>query len=450
MSETDSTQIVEGAGSATSVPGRSDPNARRAAAAGFAGTFGEYYDFALYGVLTVYFAPKFFPATSSAASLLAGLAVLGAGFLARPVGGLIFGWVGDRHGRRRALVSSLMLMGLCSGVVGILPTYDLIGVWAPILLVLARLGQGISAGSQMLGSVTLVMESAPRDNRIFLASLTPFGSGVGTAAATAAVFLLGLTAGPVWMSNFGWRVLFLVSFPLMLVALWIRVRMEDSPEFARMTERQDVADSPIMELLHGYWRPLLLGGGVAVAANGASGLVAWFSTYLVGTRGLSAETVFAALAVTSTVSSLTIPVAGRFASKIGQRRSLAVIFGLYALIAVPFLLVLGGATRFLPLLLVLLPYNIISVAYMPSAFTLISQLFPTRVRYTGANLAQNIGTVLGAGFAPLLAAALVLWTGTVLGAGIWLGLLMLIGAVSLVLLGRCGPQEVSDHGDEAA
>jgi MFS transporter, MHS family, proline/betaine transporter len=146
--------------------------------------------------------------------------------------------------------------------------------------------------------------------------------------------------------------------------------------------------------------------------------------------------VFAALAVTSTVSALTIPVAGRLTSLIGQRKLLAAIVGAYVVITVPFLLVLGGATTFLPLMLALLAYNILAVAFMPAAFTLIAQLFPARVRYTGANLAQNIGTVLGAGFAPLIAASLVLSTGTVLGAGIWIGLLMLIGAVSLVLLGR--------------
>jgi MHS family proline/betaine transporter-like MFS transporter len=436
MSETESSQVVTGSASAPPTSGRLDPSVRRAAAAGFAGTFVEYYDFALYGLLTVYFAPRFFPATNTVVSLLAGLAVLGAGFVARPVGGLIFGWVGDRYGRRRALVTSLALMGVCSGIVGLLPTYETLGVWAPVLLVLMRLGQGISAGSQMLGAVTLVLESAPRGRRIFLASLTPFGSGVGTAVATVAVFLLGLTAGSAWMASVGWRVLFLACFPLLLVALWIRVRMEDSPEFTRMVARRDVADSPIAEVLREHWRPLLLAGGVAIATNGASGLVAWFSTYLVGARGLAGSVVFAALAVTSTVSAFTIPVAGRLTSALGQRKSLAIIFAAYVLITVPFLLVIGGAARFLPLMLALLIYNILSVAFMPPAFTLIAQLFPARVRYTGANLAQNIGTVLGAGFAPLIAASLVLGTGTVLGAGLWIGLVMLIGSTSLVLLGR--------------
>ncbi|MGV9867747.1 MFS transporter [Rhodococcus koreensis] len=408
--------------SATTHPSdqRLSPQLRRTAAAGLVGTLIEYFDFALYGLVAVYFAPLFFPAVGSATSLLAALAVFGAGFFARPLGGVIFGWVGDRHGRRPALVGTLVLMGLCSGTVGLLPTYESIGVWAPILLVLLRLGQGLSAGSEMLGSITFVLESAPPKKRIMLASLTPLGGALGLVLATTMVWILNLTAGREWMADTGWRLLFLLGFPLTAVAFWIRSRINDSPEFQAVAEKGRVVKAPLGEMFSRHWRALLVAGGVAIAANGTAGLAGWFSTYLVGTRELPGTTVFAAMAVSTLIGAVSVPFSGYLTSRYGQVRMVSCILAGYVLGGVPLLWLLGTTTSFGPLLVALIGFNTLSVATMPPAFTLIAQLFPAEVRYTGSNFGQNIGTVLGAGIAPFAAAQLQIATGSALGPMLWI------------------------------
>ena len=415
---------------------RLDSRARKAAAAGFVGTFIEYYDFALYGVLTVYFAPLFFPAENPATSLLAGLAVYGAGFLARPVGGIIFGRIGDRLGRRPALIASITLMGLCSGLVGVLPTHASIGIWAPVLLVALRLGQGLSAGSEMLGSVTFVLESAPPNRRIFLASLTPFGAALGTTVAISSVWILNRTTDISWMRETGWRVLFLAALPLLLAALLVRRRLEDSPEFDKVVESKQVVSNPIRTIFRNHRRALVLAGGVAIAANGTAGLVAWFSTYLVGTRGLPGGTVFSALALGSALAATSVPISGWLTNRFGQVRIARIILTAFAVSALPILWLLGTADTFLPLLIALVVYNMLSVAIMPPVFTLIAQLFPVNLRSSGSNLGQNIGTVLGAGVAPFIGAQLAIVTGSVYGPAIWIVGVAVIGLASLAILAR--------------
>ncbi|MFJ6569346.1 MFS transporter [Streptomyces sp. NPDC091292] len=428
---------------------RTPVQARRAAWAGFAGTFVEYYDFALYGVLTVFFAPQFFPAANPATSLLAGLAVFGAGFVSRPLGGILFGRIGDRYGRRPALVSTLVLMGLCSGLVGLLPTYASIGVWAPVLLVLLRLGQGISAGSELLGSVTFVLESAPKSKRIFLASMTPFGASLGTAAATASVWALSSSAGGDWMSDYGWRLLFLLGFPLTAVALWIRSGISESPEFKAESADGGPVKSPLRELFRKHRRVALLAGGVAIAANGTSGLIAWFSTYLVGTRDLPEGTVFAALAIGSLIAAPTVLVSGLLTERHGQLRVTSVILGALVLGALPFLWLLGTATELPALLGTLVVYNILGVCLMPPAYTLIAQLFPVSVRYTGATFGQNIGNVLGAGVAPFVGAQLAVGTGSALGPAIWIVGVAVVGLVALSAIRTSGASAPQERGPAA-
>ncbi|GAF43642.1 MFS transporter [Rhodococcus wratislaviensis] len=413
---------------------RLDSRARKAASAGFVGTFIEYYDFGLYGLLTVYFAPLFFPAASTSTSLLAGLAVFGAGFVARPVGGLIFGRIGDRVGRRPALIASLIVMGLCSGTVGLLPTYDAVGLWAPVLLVVLRLGQGLSAGSEMLGSVTFVLESAPPRSRIFLASLTPFGAALGTTVATASVWILSSTVDADWMRQTGWRVLFLAALPLLVVAVRLRSRLEDSPEFDKMVENNQVASTPIRTLFRNHWHTILLAGGVAIAANGTAGLLAWFSTYLVGSRGLQGSSIFAALALASAIGAASVPLSGWLTARFGQRRVASIILAAFIVSAFPVLWLLGTGETFIPLVIAMVVYNVLSVAIMPPAFTLIAQLFPASLRYSGSNLGQNIGTVLGAGLAPFVGAQLAIISGSVFGPAIWIIAVASIGLTALAIL----------------
>nr|BFE35705.1 MFS transporter [Actinomadura rugatobispora] len=394
--------------------------ARRAALAGFVGTFIEYYDFALYGVLTVFLAPQFFPSDNASTSFLAGLAVFGAGFVARPIGGILFGRYGDRRGRRNALVLSVLLMGVCSTLVGILPTYATLGALAPLLLVLLRLGQGISAGSEMLGSITYVLESVPRRRRVFMASLTSMGAVLGGATSTVTAAVLTGVLGRDGMEDYGWRIAFLIAAPLTAIALWIRTKLEDSPEFTRMIERREVTRSPLREVLTVHRRNVLIAGGIAISANGAAGLAAWFHTYLVGNRDLPGGEVFAASAVSSILSAFLAPVAGRLADRYGQRRTFAAVLVGYLVAAFPVMYMLGKATGFAGLIVALGVYSLLVAMVQAPAFTLIAELFPGPVRYTGANFGQNIGTVLASGLAPFAAGLLFTVTGSSLGPVIWI------------------------------
>src|SRR5262245_28020419 len=204
---------------------------RRAAIAGLLGSLIESYDFYVYSYLVVYTAVLFFRTDDPAIAILASLGVLGVGYIARPLGGVFFGHLGDRIGRRRTLVITVVVMGLATTAIGLLPTFDQIGAFAPILIVLLRLVQGFSAGGELIGSATYVAEHSVEGNRGRLASFTPMGVAIGTALAPAAVAVSALALAPDQMAAWGWRIPLLLSFPLTLVCLYYRSRLDDSPAF---------------------------------------------------------------------------------------------------------------------------------------------------------------------------------------------------------------------------
>lgn len=228
---------TSGAESATYEP----RTVRRAMLAGSLGTLIEYYDFSVYGYLAVVIAPQFFPSEEPAAALLATLAVFATGLVVRPVGGVFFGWLGDRWGRRKALVSSVLCMGVASSATGLLPTYSQIGVTAAVLLLLCRLMQGISTGGESVGAYTYIYESAPPQRRAFLGAVTPIGSNLGFMFAAATAGVISALATKDQMADWGWRLPFLMAVPLTLFCLWARLRIEDTPNSRR---RHGVPTSP--------------------------------------------------------------------------------------------------------------------------------------------------------------------------------------------------------------
>ncbi|WP_280294298.1 MFS transporter [Nocardia abscessus] len=409
------------------------PHARRAAVAGFLGTFIEYYDFALYGVLTVYFAPLFFPADNEAVSFLLGLAIFGAGFVARPVGGIVFGRIGDRRGRRTALIVTVALMGVCSTLMGLLPTYHAIGIFAPIALVALRIGQGLSAGAEMLGSVTFAMESAPPSRRSLLASLTPYGAGLGGSSGAVLAAVLTLLVSGDFMAEHGWRIPFLVAAPLTFVAYFIRRGVEDSPEFVEMARKKEIVKSPLRETLGRYRPQVLIAGGIAIGVNGAAGVAQWFGVYLAGNRHLAVGTVLITYAASMVLGALWTPVWGAAADRFGRQRLLTVVLVVFVILAGPILWLLSTAENPFLLAVGMTAYLLLTNAVMAPGFVLIAELFPREVRYTGANFGQNIGTVLGGGAAPLVCGALLLATGSILGPILWVFAVGVIGLAAIAV-----------------
>jgi MHS family proline/betaine transporter-like MFS transporter len=296
--------------------------------------------------------------------------------------------------------------------------------------------------------VTFVIESAPPRKRLLLASLTPLGANLGTAIGTSGAFLLAVIAGREWLAAGGWRVLFLLTLPLTVVALWLRTRIDDSPEFVRARAARRTVGVPAVEMFRRHGRTLLIAAGLAIATNGLGGLPLWFASYLIGLRGLPGDTVYAALSVALLVGSLAALGSGMLIQRFGQIRVAAVL--LIALLAwsAPVMWVLGTQTAFWPLFLAILVFDCLSVALLPPMFSLISQMFPTEVRYTASNFGNNIGGMLGSGIGPLVATQLLVATGSVFGPVAWVAGLVTLGVVSSAIHTRFVVRD--DHVREGA
>lgn len=381
---------------------------RRAAVAGFLGTAIESYDFFLYAYLVVYTAPLFFPSEDPLLGILSALLALGSGFLSRPLGGLFFGRLGDRRGRRLALMTTIIGMGVVTTAMGSLPTYATIGAAAPVLLVLLRLLQGFSAGGELAGSTTFVSEHAHRGNHGLLSTVTPLGTSFGAVLAPGAVALTTLLLSEEVMRTWGWRVPLLLSLPLTLVCLVMRMRLEDSPEFERLVRNDRIPPAPVRELLTrhpgalakvvvlsatvlmiGYlmatYVPLFLQEQVGFSAGAAAGLASFYALAAIG---------------------LTIG-AGLVIDRVGRRNTMVIVMGSLAVLFVP-VLMLAKATGG-HLLVTGIGFAVLSGlggAVGAPMYATLTAVFPARVRYTGAAFGFGLGSALGGGVGPWLAAQL--------------------------------------------
>ncbi|WP_328766429.1 MFS transporter [Streptomyces sp. NBC_00286] len=405
---------------------------RRAMLAGSLGTLIEYYDFSVYGYLAVVIAPQFFPSDDPAASLLAALAVFATGLVVRPVGGVFFGWLGDRWGRRKALVSSVLCMGVASSITGLLPTYGQIGVAAAVLLLLTRLVQGISTGGESVGAYTYIYESAPPQRRAFLGAVTPIGSNLGFMFAAATAGVISALATKDQMADWGWRLPFLMAVPLTLFCLWARLRIEDTPEFEEAARRADIPTAPIREVLSTHRAALLQSIGLSMAQGGAIFLgLTYIGIYLTNDLGYdSTQVLWLSAGVVLGTVLLMVP-AGWLAGRFGSRRIL--LFGMlgFLVTAYPAMMLMGRGSLALAGLAYML-FMLSSAFVQVPAASLWPHLFERRVRYTGMAIGYNIGTVLAGGTAPYIATFLVQRTGNLLSPAFFVMLVCLIGIGALL------------------
>ncbi|ASQ98432.1 MFS transporter [Streptomyces sp. 11-1-2] len=405
---------------------------RRAMLAGSIGTLIEYYDFSVYGYLAVAIAPQFFPGDDPAASLLATLAVLATGLVVRPVGGVFFGWIGDRWGRRKALVSSVVCMGVASSVTGLLPTYSQIGVFAAVLLFITRLAQGVSSGGESVGAYTYIYESAPPGRRAFLGSVTPIGSNLGFMFAAATAGAISALTTKDQMGDWGWRLPFLMAVPLTLICLWARLRIEDTPEFEAAANRADIPTAPIREVLSTHRGALLQSIGLAMAQGGAIFLgLTYIGIHLTTNLGYDSTQVFWLTAGVVLVTVLLMVPAGWLAARFGCRRVLMCGLLGFLVTAYPAMTLMGRHNLALAGLAYLLFMVSSGFVQVPAA-SLWPRLFERRVRYTGMAIGYNIGTVLAGGTAPYIATFLVDKTGNLLSPAFFVMVVCLIGIGSLL------------------
>jgi MHS family proline/betaine transporter-like MFS transporter len=405
---------------------------RRALLAGSIGTLIEYFDFSVYGYLAVTIAPQFFPGSDPTASVLAALAVFATGLVVRPIGGIFFGWIGDRWGRRKALVSSVLCMGVASSLTGLLPTYGQIGVAAAILLFVTRVAQGISSGGESVGAYTYIYESAPPERRAFLGSVTPIASNFGfvLAAASAGAISAFTTGGQ--MAAWGWRLPFLAAVPLTVLCLWARMRIEDTPEFKVAAERADIPTAPIREVLATHRRALLQSVGLSMAQGGAVFLgLTYIGIHLTTDLGYGTTAVFWLTAGVTLVTVLLMAPAGRLAARFGCRRVLLVGLCGFLVTAYPAMLLMGLHSLALTAVAYLLFMLSSAVVQVPAA-SLWPHLFERRVRYTGMAIGYNVGTVLAGGTAPYIATWLVQHTGNELSPAFFVMVVCVIGIGALL------------------
>ncbi|MFH8469127.1 MFS transporter [Streptomyces sp. NPDC017991] len=382
-------------------------NMRRVATASFIGTAIEFYDYYIYGTAAALVLNEaFFPELSKTAGTLATLSTFAIGFAARPLGAAVFGHFGDRVGRKGVLVVSLLMMGLSTGLIGLLPGYATLGVWAPILLVLLRVVQGLGLGGEWGGAALLAVEHAPAKKRGLYAAAPQMGSPVGYFAATVTFLVMSTVLDDGAFQSWGWRIPFLLSFVLVAVGLVIRLKIAESPAFAKVTERRETAKAPLAEAFRKHPKEMLLGAGMITVVYVMFYTAATYCmTYTTKTLGIPKNDMLALTLVAVAVLGVSTFFVARWSDRVGRRKLIiagaafgvvwgAVLFPLldtrnYVLIAVA----LSGA---------LLCMGIIygpAGAYLP-------ELFATRVRYSGAGFSYNLGGVLGGAAAPLIVTAL--------------------------------------------
>jgi MFS transporter, MHS family, shikimate and dehydroshikimate transport protein len=386
---------------------------RQVIAASFIGTAIEWYDFFLYGTAAaLVFGQLFFPVSTPLISTLSAMGTFAVGFFARPVGGLIFGHYGDRIGRKTMLIISLLIMGVATFLIGLLPTYESIGIWAPILLVVFRICQGLGVGGEWGGAVLLAVEHAPEGRRGYYGSWPQMGVPAGLLLGNLALLPLSLTLSQEAFLSWGWRIPFLLSIVLVAVGLFIRLRIMESPAFRQVQESQTEANMPIMDVIRVYPKNVLLAMGMRIAENGIFYILTVFVlAYITEELGLSRNVGLIGVIIGAAIGLFTIPFFGALSDRYG-RRPLYMFGAVFSLVfSFPFFWLLDTGSSVVIWLAIVLGLILgHDPMYGPQA-AYFSELFGTRVRYSGASIGYQLASVVGGGISPAIATLLLAWGG---------------------------------------
>ncbi|MEZ7003771.1 MFS transporter [Streptomyces sp. AD55] len=418
----------------TSSPASPDPGAatrRRVLAASFIGNFVEWFDYAAYGYLAATISTVFFPATDRKSALLATFSIFAVSFFVRPLGGFVWGHIGDRVGRRKALSLSIVIMSAATFCIALLPTYATVGFLAPLLLLVVRLVQGFSASGEYAGATAFLVEYAPDRRRGLYASVVPASTATGLLLGSLLAALLTAVLSGDQMHGWGWRLPFLLAAPMGLIGRYIRLRLEDTPRFRALEQQHDVAVAPARETLRANRRPVLLAMGATVLNAVAFYVVlSYMPTYLSEELGFGATESFLATTVSLATYIALIFLTGLASDRFGRKKMLITASVLFILGTVPAFAVLDGASLSAVIALQVLLGGMLTLndGTLPS---FLAEMFPTRVRYSGFAVSFNLANALFGGTAPFVATLLISWTGNTLAPAWYLAgaALVSLGAV---------------------
>ncbi len=418
---------------------------RKVAIASFIGTTIEWYDFFLYGTASaLIFNRLFFPNYDPLTGTLASFGTYAIGFVARPIGGIVCGHFGDRVGRKSMLVLTLLIMGVATFLIGLLPTYESIGVWAPILLVLLRFAQGFGVGGEWGGAVLMAVEHSPGGQRGFYGSWPQVGVPAGLLLSTGVFGLIAKMPEDLLLA-WGWRVAFLLSILLVGVGLYIRLAVVEPPVFAEVKQTRTASRTPILDVVRHHPRNVLLAMGARLAENGAFYIYTVFIlTYATQPGiGLSSSSVLVAIMIAAVVQMFSIPTFGWLSDRLGRRPVYlfgAIFTGLFAF---PFFWLVETSIDTLMVLAVVSALVLgHSAMYGPQA-SFFSELFGTRVRYSGASLGYQLASVIAGGLSPLIATGLLKRTGSSWPIALYLVGMATVTTVSVYLATETVHEDIS-------
>ncbi|MGP4015078.1 MFS transporter [Saccharopolyspora sp. 5N708] len=406
---------------------------RQVVLASLVGTSIEFYDFYVYATAAILVFPHlFFPSGDPTAATLQSLATFAIAFVARPVGSALFGHFGDRIGRKSTLVASLLTMGISTVVIGLLPGYEQIGVTAPLLLALCRFGQGLGLGGEWGGAALLATENAPARKRAFFGTFPQLGAPIGFFFANGLFLALSEVMDDATFQAWGWRVPFLVSAVLVVVGLWVRLSMHETPVFAKVVARNERAKVPFTRVFRGDFKALVLGTFIMLATYVLFYLMTVFSLSF-GTDksglGYPRSSFLVMLLVGVVFFGLTVPLAGWLADRFGRRPTLiltTIAIIVFGLLLGPWF---GAQSEVATVSFLIVGLGLMGMTFGPMG-AMLPELFPTAVRYTGASVSYNLASLLGASVAPYIAT----WLASSYGLG-WVGVyLAAMGVITLIAL----------------
>jgi metabolite-proton symporter len=371
------------------------------------GTTIEWYDFFLFGVVTpLVFNKLFFPNFDPLVGTLLAYTTFFVGFISRPIGGIIFGHYGDRIGRKTVLVLTILIMGVATFLIGLLPTYATVGIWAPVMLLFLRIFQGIGIGGEWGGAVLMAVEHSPAGRRGFYGSWPQIGVPAGLLLSSGMVYLLSYLPEAEFFS-WGWRIAFLISAVLVAVGLYIRLKIMETPAFTRIQESDKVVHVPFFELWRTHGKNTLLGLGARYIEGVTFNIFGVFVVgYLAGTLGLPRQTALAGVMIASAIMIVMLPIYGNLSDKIGRRRMFGVAGILIGILSFPAFWLMQTKEPLMIWIAIAVPFAFVYPAVYGPQAALFSELFDTRVRYTGISFVYQFSGIYASGLTPIIATAL--------------------------------------------